>query len=81
MLGKLARFLLAAVQGRGHPYAHPYDMRPGKYGKRRKWERSKHDWRAAPYGFHPSHSYRPHRPRGLKGLLLEAVLRRLARRG
>jgi hypothetical protein len=87
MLKTLARILLDRHGGRyGH---HPY--KPWKKGKKRKgWGRyydayrdHRYGYDDRPYGNDPRHAPPPygyHRPRGLKGMILDAILRRLLRR-
>jgi hypothetical protein len=86
MLKSLIRLLLDRQSGRyHHPSHHGYGSHPYKPWKKGKKDRRGYDWypdpRAGygpgPYG-HPPHGY--HRPRGIKGMILEAILHRLMKR-
>lgn len=80
MIEKIAKLVFALKGG------HPYGPHPTKPWKRKKLKGHKHGWRRGydgdgppPWpGYGPVH--RPARPPGLKGMILEAILRRLWRR-
>jgi hypothetical protein len=61
--------ILGLIQGARHGY--------GAYGHK-PWKKRKR-YAYGPYD-HPSHGYGGRRPKGLKGLLVEAILHRLLRR-
>ena len=81
---KLLALYQAARHGGGHAAGHrPY--KPWKAAK--KWKKQQRRYHGHGYGYqHPRDPYghgpyhHPPRPRGVKGLILEAVLHRLLRR-
>ena len=84
MLKKIVKLLaLAGASHYGHRHG-PYSHKPWK---RRKWRGHEHgpyggyDYPPPPpYGYGPGHApYGYGRPRGLKGLIVEAILQRLFR--
>jgi hypothetical protein len=78
MIKKVAKLLFILWQSRQGGYAYG---KPWKYKKRKGY---KHDWRWAQGGYPPyghGHGYPGHyRPRGVKGLIIDALLRRMLHR-
>ena len=80
MLKTLLRLLL---EGRGKRYDHrsPYSYKPWKKPKK---SRRPYGWHGDDrYGYGDRYGHMPpgyHRPRGLKGMIIDAILRRLLKR-